>query len=64
MTDEDMPRPRAQRLVAHPLGTWDVADLREYIEELRAEITRVEAAVARKLDHRHAAEAFFRSSPG
>jgi uncharacterized small protein (DUF1192 family) len=51
-------------LVAHPLGTWDVADLREYIEELRAEITRVEAAVARKLDHRHAAEAFFRSSPG
>jgi uncharacterized small protein (DUF1192 family) len=63
MTDEDMPTPRPHRLVAHPLGAWDVAELREYIEELRAEIARVEAAVARKLDHRTAAEAFFKSGP-
>jgi len=37
-----------------------VAELTAYIEELRAEIARVEADIARKQDHRAAADAFFR----
>jgi uncharacterized small protein (DUF1192 family) len=34
--------------------------LRAYIEELRAEIARVEADIASKQSHRSAADAFFR----
>ncbi len=61
MRDEDEV-PRAQRrriepLVLDPLG---VAELRDYIAELRAEIARTEAAIAGKTDHRSAADAFFR----
>ncbi len=50
-------RVRLEKLVLDTLG---VEELREYIEELRAEIIRVEADIERKQGHRSAADAFFR----
>ncbi len=60
MQDEDEPRQKPRRLDPLPLATLGVDELRGYIEELRAEIARDEADIARKSDHRQAAEAFFR----
>jgi uncharacterized small protein (DUF1192 family) len=60
MQDEDEPRPKPRRLEKLPLATLGVDELRGYIDELRAEIARVEADIAGKSDHRQAAEAFFR----
>ena len=62
MMGEDGPPARKQRVVAHPLATWDVDELRDYVAELQGEIERAEAAIARKDGHRQAAEAFFRRS--
>lgn len=59
MHDDDPPRP-APRLPSPPLDPLGVADLHAYIAELRAEITRAEAAIARKQDHRSAAEGVFK----
>jgi uncharacterized small protein (DUF1192 family) len=50
------PAPRLGKPVLDPLG---VDELREYIAELQAEIARVEQAIARKHDHRSAAENVF-----
>lgn len=57
--EEVLPRKRArlEKLVLDPLG---IEELRDYIGELREEIARVEADIARKGSHRSAAEAFFR----
>jgi len=60
MQDEDEPRQKLRRLEPLPLATLGVDELRGYIEELRVEIARVEADIARKDGHRQAAEAFFR----
>ena len=59
MQDEDAPRPKIS-LQAPPLDPLGVAELHAYIAELRTEITRAEAAIARKQDHRTAADSFFR----
>ncbi len=50
------PAPRLSKPLLDPLG---VAELREYIAELQGEIARVEQAIARKHDHRSAAESVF-----
>ena len=50
------PVPRLSKPVLDPLG---VTELRAYIAELNAEISRVEQAIARKRDHRSAAESVF-----
>ena len=59
--DEEDPPPRKpvrlEKLLLDPLG---IEELRDYIDELREEIARVEADIARKGSHRSAAEAFFR----
>ena len=60
--DDETPLPRPARLTKLPLDLLGVAELREYIDELRAEIARVEADVARKTSHRSAADAFFRKT--
>jgi uncharacterized small protein (DUF1192 family) len=59
MDDEDRPRsaPRFQPMV---FDGWDVAQLREYIAALQAEIGRAEAAIGARDAQRAAAEAFFR----
>ena len=59
MQDEDLPPPKFT-LQTPPLDPLGVAELHAYIAELRAEITRAEAAIARKQDHRAAADSFFR----
>lgn len=57
--EEDLPRKR-QVLEKPRFDGWDVSQLRDYIEELKAEIARAEAGIAARNDHRSAAEAFFR----
>jgi uncharacterized small protein (DUF1192 family) len=56
---DELPR-RRQVLEKPRFDGWDVAQLREYIAELQAEIARAEAGIAAREDHRAAAEAFFR----
>jgi uncharacterized small protein (DUF1192 family) len=58
--EDDTPRPRPRRLTQLPLDLLGVAELQAYIDELRAEIIRVEADIGRKESHRSAADAFFR----
>lgn len=60
MIEEELPRPRA-RLVTPPLDPLGVAELQAYISELRHEIARAETEIARKQDHRSAADSVFRS---
>ncbi len=59
--DEDelpkLPKSRLQKPILDSLG---VAELTAYIEELKGEIVRVEAEIARKQSHRSSADAFFR----
>lgn len=58
--DEDGPRGtrvRLERPVLDPLG---LKELDAYIGELRAEIVRAEAEIARKQSHRSAADSVFR----
>ncbi|MBW6396954.1 DUF1192 domain-containing protein [Roseomonas sp. HJA6] len=57
--DEELPR-RRQALEKPRFDGWDVAQLQDYIAELKDEITRAEAAIGARNDHRAAAEAFFR----
>lgn len=61
LTDDDLPRPRPARLVPPVLDMWGVAELEAYIGELRTEIGRAEAEIARKNSHRNAADAFFKT---
>jgi len=60
MHDDDEPRPVPRRLQELRLDPLAVAELDSYIGELRAEIARTEAEIARKRSHRSAADAFFK----
>jgi uncharacterized small protein (DUF1192 family) len=60
LTDDDTPPPKPVRLPKLPLDLLGVEELGDYIGELRDEIVRVEAEIARKRHHRNAADAFFR----
>ncbi len=61
MAEEDDVQPRKKiRLERLVLETLGIGELRAYISELRDEITRVEADIARKNNHKSAADAFFR----
>jgi uncharacterized small protein (DUF1192 family) len=65
MMDEEDLRPRtASKALARDLRTLSVEDLRAYVVELRNEMERVEAEIARRQDVRGAAEALFRKSGG
>jgi uncharacterized small protein (DUF1192 family) len=58
MDEEELPR--RKRLVEQPvLDSFGVEELNAYIGELRAEIGRAEAMIARKSSHRGVAEALF-----
>lgn len=58
--DDDEPVSKHNRLEPPLLDTFSVDELHDYIAELKAEIIRVEADIARKQSHRSAADAFFR----
>ncbi len=57
--EEDEPVRRRRLVEQPPLDPLGVAELREYIAALQAEIGRAEAMIARKSDHRSAAESVF-----
>jgi len=59
VTDEDLPRSKP-RLITPPLDPLGVAELEAYIGDLRSEIARAEAEIARKASHRSAADNVFR----
>jgi len=58
--DEDLPVRKRRRLEKLVLDTLGIDELGDYIGELKEEIVRVEADIARKQGHRSAADAFFR----
>ena len=60
MDEEEGPPRKRTRLEKLVLDTLGIEELRDYIAELKAEIERVEADIARKQGHRSAADAFFR----
>jgi len=60
LDEEDGPVRKKARFEKPVLDTLGLVELREYIDELKAEIARVEADIDRKQGHRSAADAFFR----
>ncbi|MEA2729843.1 MAG: hypothetical protein QOF70_4318 [Acetobacteraceae bacterium] len=58
--EEDEPLTKRRRLEPLLLDSLGIQELRSYIDELRAEIVRVEADIGRKDSHRSAADAFFK----
>ncbi len=64
MTEDDRPRAKPQRLTILPLDELGVGELEDYVADLRAEIARVEAAVARKRSFKDRADAVFGRARG
>jgi uncharacterized small protein (DUF1192 family) len=58
--EEEGPARKRVRLEKLVLDTLGIAELRDYIDELKVEIARVEADIERKQGHRSAADAFFK----
>jgi len=58
--EEDEPLTKRRRLEPFLLDSLGIEELRNYIDELRSEIVRVEADISRKSSHRSAADAFFK----
>lgn len=59
MIEDELPAPTV-RVTQTPLDRLGVAELEAYIRDLRTEIARAEAEIARKQDHRSAADSVFR----
>ena len=59
--EDDLPQRRTRRLEKLPLDLLGIDELNDYIGELRDEIARVEADIARKQSHRSAADSFFKN---
>ena len=57
---EDDERPQAPKPAPLSLEPLGIEELRAYIMDLKAEIARVEAVIARKDQHRSASDALFR----
>jgi uncharacterized small protein (DUF1192 family) len=60
LDEDDRPLRRRQRLDKLVLDTLGIEEMRDYIDELREEILRVERDIDRKQSHRSAADSFFR----
>jgi uncharacterized small protein (DUF1192 family) len=58
--DEEEQRPRPSKAAARDLRTLSIADLENYVAELKAEIERVQGEIAKRRDVRGAADALFR----
>lgn len=61
--EEEEPRPKPTFGAGRDLRALSVVELESYVAELRAEIARVEAVLARQRDVRSAAEALFKPRP-
>ncbi len=59
--EEDLPIRKHRRLEPLLLDSLGVEELRDYIGELRDEISRCEADINRKQSHRSAADSFFKT---
>lgn len=57
--NDDLPRPKPTRLTILPFDELGIAELETYILELRAEIARAEAEIARRRGHRSLADQVF-----
>jgi uncharacterized small protein (DUF1192 family) len=61
MMDEEEIRPKKHVLLEKPpLDPLSVADLRDYIVDLQAEVARAEVAIAKKQGAKGTAESFFK----
>jgi uncharacterized small protein (DUF1192 family) len=60
--EEDAPPMKRRRLEPLLLDSLGIEELHLYIQELKVEISRVEADINRKSAHRSAADAFFKRS--
>jgi uncharacterized small protein (DUF1192 family) len=58
--DTDDLEPRKVKPKPRDLEHLSVGELEAYIDDLRAEIARAQAAIGEKRDHRSGAEAFFK----
>ena len=54
--------PKTKRQKLRPLDNMSVPDLKEYAEQLKAEILRAEAEIQKKEKHKNAADAIFKTS--
>ena len=59
--DDDLQPKKKTEKVYRVLDDLSVEELEEYIAEMRAEITRVEAEIKAKTKHRSAADALFKN---
>lgn len=59
--DDDLD-PKTKRAKPRNLDTMSIPELKLYIEDMKAEILRVEADIARKEKSKAAADALFKSS--
>lgn len=60
ITDDDTD-PKTRRAKPRLLDNMSVADLKEYVQQLQAEIMRAEAEIAKKEKHKNAVDAVFKS---
>jgi uncharacterized small protein (DUF1192 family) len=62
MISDDDTDPKTKRARPRNLDNFSVPDLREYLEHLKTEMSRVEAEIAKKEKHKNAADSLFKSS--
>lgn len=60
ISDDDLD-PRTKKAKLRPLDNFSVAELHDYIAQLREEISRVEGEIAKKEKHKNAADALFKN---
>lgn len=61
MIFDDDSDPRTKRRKLRPLDNMSVAELKEYADQLKEEIARVEADIAKKEKHKSALEGLFKA---
>lgn len=61
MIFDDETDPKTKKQKPRALDALSVPELKDYIAQLKAEITRVEADILRKEKHKAAADALFKS---
>jgi uncharacterized small protein (DUF1192 family) len=59
--DEDLPRPKKVHEIGQDLSMLSVGELKERIEALKAEISRLESAMTAKEASRSAADSVFKT---